>query len=1206
MYNKFFLRVIILLGLLCGFAFGNTYTDGDVNDHLWNTAGNWSDGVPVQGAANQWGDMTVDGTVCIIDSTHVGVNAASAGGAYPGCYGGENEMYMTGGELTCLYFNVGRGDSESGSNGYFKITDGAINAQGFKIPNQFASGSGNITGHVDLHGGTINASGWFQMGSRISGAENGGIGTMDVAGGMLIVNGDCTSTIQGYINNVWITAYGTTGLAGFELDYGVRNGSKTTLTAVDIRKAHNPNPVDGSTGISPDVVVSWVAGVYTASHNVYFGTTNPPPFVRNQPLAETSYDPNGLELSTTYYWRIDEVNGGDVWEGGVWEFTAGGLPGAAINLSPTDGTTDVTTGKIIWSSGTEAESHDVYFGTTNPPVFVGNQPLEEKSYQSSSIDPNTTYYWRIDEKNSYGTTAGTIWNFSTAVPLFGDLNGDWKVDFLDLKAFVSNWLDDGCDGPGWCGGADLSQNAEVNNEDYAMLAGAMTQTSSVMPPYTDYNAMLSQEIQGKKHGFMAGNLTYYIGGRYGVWDKYEDETIGLTHPFYHDLRSRGSGMVQEASTGYGHDMAPSSWDFYQFTKVAYGTVIIGQTEYANPVPTVMYWQPDKMICEYNVGGVNIREEKFIAENDAACTIITSDVPVTLKFNGQSFWSTTNSVTSIATCTFDSTENLIHIAEGGTAMVKPCDSCGLEEGIMVYDGMTTVLSSDRPMTGYSATSNANNQWFYEFKVSCDSDGVAVVWAMDDVESNAIAEAQAVVAAPAVKMQAKSDEMNDILNYQIPYFRCSDQDIVDIYYYLWAINLMYYIDVDQGWEQYPHTQTAVNNFLGMHRYDAVFQIRAGAWAADKEKYANGNALIWSALLPTAQGCGMIADNMGIGWHSGIYGPEVIGHVPQAWLIYEHSGDLEFLSEAYAFYKPLFWDGVCEHWGYMFDGAECLAKMAIELGYPSDAQHWYDLVNLDNIDNWIAARWDSSQHIFLPNSPQGWTSMAYMGMSRFPHDLTSEMTEYWATNNVDGFFAQVPLSTIALKDWGQVSNVFTVTPDTNWYAIRGMYMHHVGNNANVCALGHLKGYNMEWGIPVAPESLDINFDPWGDQYSNFNAGKILLILEGISGISYSVVDDTFEVSDHLPLEWDYMEFIIPINEDGVTNWTKVRTSRAQVGGNIEKTISVEGDTQSTLKIQPWLDEKTLFSAPAGYTDQQPEGHIGYTFEDTEDETIVIYLQE
>jgi hypothetical protein len=52
-------------------------------------------------------------------------------------------------------------------------------------------------------------------------------------------------------------------------------------------------------------------------------------------------------------------------------------------------------------------------------------------------------------------------------------------------------------------------------------------------------------------------------------------------------------------------------------------------------------------------------------------------------------------------------------------------------------------------------------------------------------------------------------------------------------------------------------------------------------------------------------------------------------------------------------------------------------------------------------------------------------------------------------------------------QISDVFTSTPDTNYYAIRGMYNCHVGRDANRCALAHLKRYNLKWGIPIAPEA-------------------------------------------------------------------------------------------------------------------------------------------
>ena len=59
-----------------------------------------------------------------------------------------------------------------------------------------------------------------------------------------------------------------------------------------------------------------------------------------------------------------------------------------------------------------------------------------------------------------------------------------------------------------------------------------------------------------------------------------------------------------------------------------------------------------------------------------------------------------------------------------------------------------------------------------------------------------------------------------------------------------------------------------------------------------------------------------------------------------------------------------------------------------------------------------------------------------------------------------------------------------------------------ANKFTLEHLKTYNMEGGVPVAPEGRDSSYALFGDKYSNFNAGKILLILEGIGGISFKKV--------------------------------------------------------------------------------------------------------
>jgi len=87
------------------------------------------------------------------------------------------------------------------------------------------------------------------------------------------------------------------------------------------------------------------------------------------------------------------------------------LPSQASNPHPADGATGVsTTADLSWT-GAFSESHDVYFGTTNPPPFIGNQTA--KTFDPGTMAPSTTYYWRIDEVNPLGTTTGTVWSFTT-------------------------------------------------------------------------------------------------------------------------------------------------------------------------------------------------------------------------------------------------------------------------------------------------------------------------------------------------------------------------------------------------------------------------------------------------------------------------------------------------------------------------------------------------------------------------------------------------------------------------------------------------------------------------------------------------------------------------------------------------------------------------------------------------------------------------
>jgi hypothetical protein len=93
--------------------------------------------------------------------------------------------------------------------------------------------------------------------------------------------------------------------------------------------AKTPNPPNGAIDVSRDTDLSWGAGPFAApvnGHKVYFSANSDDVINGVGPItqSETSYDPGRLDWGTTYYWRVDEVNGAPdygVYEGKIWSFT---------------------------------------------------------------------------------------------------------------------------------------------------------------------------------------------------------------------------------------------------------------------------------------------------------------------------------------------------------------------------------------------------------------------------------------------------------------------------------------------------------------------------------------------------------------------------------------------------------------------------------------------------------------------------------------------------------------------------------------------------------------------------------------------------------------------------------------------------------------------------------------------------------------------
>ena len=757
---------------------------------------------------------------------------------------------------------------------------------------------------------------------------------------------------------------------------------------------------------------------------------------------------------------------------------------------------------------------------------------------------------------------------------------------------------------------------------------AVTDAFAAEPVAVDYCERLQQEIQGKKHGFLAGNLTYYVGGFHASWNLREHETLGLTHPFFHDLRSRGVGLADSSGsdhedTGLGNDF--SGWEFYKDTRVMYGTVIVGEKVYRHPVPERMYWRPDRMICEYELDGIQLREEKFIAGNDVACSVIKSSKPVTLRIEGQSFFGR-HSLKSTATIDFDASRNAIHITEGGTTKCKPETNRVEKNAPIMYQGMSTVLTASQRLDDvYQFTDGPNGEKQYVFDLKCDQAGVALAWAMHDEYDVAGQRASQVVNAPDTWMTDKTQKANRQLNHEIPWFRCSDSKFEEIYYYLWSLYLMYYIDVQRGWEMEPHTQTAVNNFLGMHRYDATFQIKVGAWTGSKKKYAYGNVLTWKHLFAsgnyrkTPNGIVAFADNKGTTWHSGVYGVEHSEHVLGAWQIYQHTGDQGFVRDCYReYFREVFWDGIPSFFGNHFSVSEVLCEMARLVGPQEDIAHWQQLVRSTprDLENYFEQRWEANGHKdFFAGPKNGMlmtTGLWYLRSKYFPRDYAMKTVNSWALNTNDGFQGAIfprAMSGLAMKKFDTaVDHSFGYTPDTAYFTLDGMFRQGLGDSAWRLTLNHLEKYNFhsEWKLPVAPEAYTRSVDLFGDQYSNFNAGKLLLFIEGLAGLRYSLPDNRLTVRDTMPPVWDWMEFRLPLElpsrEDSQQvqrHWPAIRFERSQNRGEITKTVRV-ADCPLGITIETWSEGKQV-SASARHPVEDSDlikstfpGYESYRFED------------
>ena len=356
--------------------------------------------------------------------------------------------------------------------------------------------------------------------------------------------------------------------------------------------ACNPIPVDGANNVTTDAILSFSPGQSAEKHIVYLdtdftavatgaGVVSESP----QPQDANTFNPGGLELGTTYYWRIDEVNDQNVRPGNVWDFTT--KDNFIVDdfeqynfLPPNDPNhnwiyqTWKNTGVHLWTEQTHEcgkksmgfsysyNRFSVYSETVrtfNPPqdwASIGAKVLELYFYGMSSNTASQMYLalnngasetivpysgdtgdvtketwlpWRIELNDLTDTDLGNIESIALgfqADPNNSSGDGSGTVYFDDIRLYSSRCLQENVPD------ADFNCDCMVNFTDLEEMAFNWLDTGYNIYPVAAPNEPVAwykfdssaTDSAGSAHGRLHGNPTYAQGvyGRAISFDGYRD------------------------------------------------------------------------------------------------------------------------------------------------------------------------------------------------------------------------------------------------------------------------------------------------------------------------------------------------------------------------------------------------------------------------------------------------------------------------------------------------------------------------------------------------------------------------------------------------------------------------------------------------------------------------------------------------------------
>jgi len=464
------------------------------------------------------------------------------------------------------------------------------------------------------------------------------------------------STARIYVNGEMVFEQAQTGELvppGLPLRIGHRNGSahyfsgiidevriyNHALTEIEILAAmeggkgypYALGPVPKDTALHEDtwINLSWRAGDFAFSHDVYFGEN----FNDVNDGAESTFQgnqastffvvgfpgfayPDGLVPGTTYYWRIDEVNDTEPnspWKGPVWSFSV--PPKTAYAPDPADSAEQVDPNvELSWTGGFGAKLHTVYFDDNFDDVnnAAGGLPQGTTTYTPGTLKLAKTYYWRVDEFDAIATYKGDIWSFTTqgAVVSLNPSNGAVDVKQNQILSWspgvyaASHQVYFGTD-------EDAVKNADTGSPEYKGTRdlGSETYDPGMLEWDTTYYWRVDEVNDTNPDSPWPGILWSFTTANFLVVDDFEDYDAGENQIWYAWKDGLGYGTPGTdpyyAGNGTGSAVGDENTPSYTEETIVHGGNQSMPVFYDNSI--LRYSEVEKMLTyprDWTENGVN--------------------------------------------------------------------------------------------------------------------------------------------------------------------------------------------------------------------------------------------------------------------------------------------------------------------------------------------------------------------------------------------------------------------------------------------------------------------------------------------------------------------------------------------------------------------------------------------------------------------------